>query len=104
MALVTPADVEAAAGRIAGYVRATPVVEVAAGELGLPVPATLKLELLQHTGSFKPRGAFHRVLRADVPAAGLIAAAAATTAPRSPTSPAGSGTAPRSSCPPPARR
>ena len=71
---MTPADVEAAAGRIAGYVRATPVVEVAAGELGLPVPATLKLELLQHTGSFKPRGAFHRVLRADVPAAGLIAA------------------------------
>ena len=41
---------------------------------GSPLPATLKLELLQHTGSFKPRGAFHRVLRADVPAAGLVAA------------------------------
>ena len=39
-----------------------------------PCPVTLKLELLQHTGSFKPRGAFHRVLRADVPPAGLIAA------------------------------
>ena len=72
--LVTPADVEAAAARIGTYVRTTPVVEVAAGELGLPAPVTLKLELLQHTGSFKPRGAFHRVLRADVPPAGLVAA------------------------------
>jgi threonine dehydratase len=72
--LVTPADVEAAASRIGPYVRTTPVVEVAAGELGLTEPVALKLELLQHTGSFKPRGAFNRVLRADVPAAGLIAA------------------------------
>lgn len=38
-------------------------------------PLTLKLELLQHTGSFKPRGAFNRVLGADtIPAAGIIAA------------------------------
>ena len=72
--LVTPADVEAAAARIGTYVRTTPVVEIAAGELGLPGPVVLKLELLQHTGSFKPRGAFHRVLRADVPPAGLVAA------------------------------
>ena len=34
----------------------------------------LKLELLQHTGSFKPRGAFNRLLTADLPAAGVIAA------------------------------
>ena len=72
--LVTPAEIEAAAGRIAGYVRSTPIVEVAAGELGLPVAVTLKLELLQHTGSFKPRGAFHRVLCAEVPPVGLVAA------------------------------
>jgi threonine dehydratase len=34
----------------------------------------LKLELLQHAGSFKPRGAFNRLLSADLPPAGVIAA------------------------------
>lgn len=34
----------------------------------------MKLELLQHAGSFKPRGAFNRLLSADRPAAGVIAA------------------------------
>ncbi len=49
-----------------------------AGELAVPSDVTLKLELLQHTGSFKPRGAFNRVLSAreagEVPPSGLIAA------------------------------
>jgi threonine dehydratase len=36
---------------------------------------TLKLELLQHAGSFKPRGAFNRVLvEPEIPPSGLIAA------------------------------
>ena len=43
-------------------------------EFGVSCPVTLKLELLQHTGSFKPRGAFARLLTADLPAAGAIAA------------------------------
>ncbi len=74
-ALVTPDDVELAYARIRDRVRRTPVIDVGAAELGLPVPVTLKLELLQHAGSFKTRGAFNRVLSAgDVPAAGLIAA------------------------------
>lgn len=62
----------AAAGeRIAGRVRRTPVIEVEVD--GHPV--VLKLELLQHTGSFKPRGAFNRILGAGaVPDAGVIAA------------------------------
>jgi threonine dehydratase len=60
-------DVSAAAGRIAGHVRHTPVVELAPN-------LWLKLELLQHTGSFKPRGMFNRVLASDVPAAGLTVA------------------------------
>lgn len=34
----------------------------------------MKLEYLQHTGSFKPRGAFNRILSATVPASGVIAA------------------------------
>lgn len=52
-------DVRQAAERIAGRVRRTPVIQVAPG-------LTFKLELLQHTGSFKPRGAFNRLLTAKV--------------------------------------
>lgn len=64
---VTPDDVEHAARRIEDRVRRTPTVQHG--------PLTLKLELLQHAGSFKTRGAFNRVLgEASVPAAGLIAA------------------------------
>ncbi|GAA1674555.1 threonine/serine dehydratase [Kribbella yunnanensis] len=50
-------DVRAAAERISGRVRRTPVIEVSPG-------VVFKLELLQHTGSFKPRGAFNRLLLA----------------------------------------
>ncbi len=42
--------------------------------LGTGSPVALKLELLQHAGSFKPRGAFNRLLSADRPAGGVIAA------------------------------
>jgi threonine dehydratase len=63
--------VRAAAERIADRVRRTPVLE-----LGAIAGATVvaKLELLQHTGSFKPRGAFNKLLSSEVPAAGVIAA------------------------------
>ena len=67
-------DVRAARERIVGRVRLTPVVEPGPGALGLRAAVVLKLELLQHTGSFKPRGAFNRMLSADVPGAGVIAA------------------------------
>jgi threonine dehydratase len=70
---VDHAAIEAAAERIAPYVRRTPVIEVEAEAFG--VALTLKLELLQHTGSFKPRGAFNRVLSAAaIPESGVIAA------------------------------
>jgi threonine dehydratase len=73
--LVSRADVERAYASIGPYVRRTPVMQLLAGELpGLEYPVTLKLELLQHAGSFKTRGAFHRVLTTEVPAAGLITA------------------------------
>jgi threonine dehydratase len=64
----------AARERIAGRVRRTPVLEPGPGAFGLDTPVVLKLELLQHTGSFKPRGAFNRMLAAEVPASGVIAA------------------------------
>jgi threonine dehydratase len=57
------------------YIRQTPVVDAAAADFGLdPRPLVLKLELMQHTGSFKTRGAFSNLLTRDVPAAGVVAA------------------------------
>ena len=73
---VTPELVDQAAARLQGRVRVTPVLQLTRGELDLQVPLTLKLELMQHVGSFKARGAFNRVLAEGdaVPAAGLVAA------------------------------
>ena len=69
--MVGPDDIRVAAGRIAGRVRRTPVLEL--GEMdGASLVA--KLEFLQHTGSFKPRGAFSKLLSSKVPPAGVIAA------------------------------
>jgi threonine dehydratase len=68
------ADVEAARGRIDGYVRRTPVLEPGPGAFGREGRVTLKLELTQHTGSFKPRGAFNKLLASEVPEVGVIAA------------------------------
>ena len=57
------------------HLRRTPVVETDGADFGLPsVALTFKLELLQHTGSFKPRGAFANLLLRDVPPAGVVAA------------------------------
>jgi threonine dehydratase len=74
--MITRADVEEAAERVGARVRRTPTVEVEPEALGTPAPVLLKLELLQHTGSFKPRGMFNRILssRADAKANGVIAA------------------------------
>jgi len=69
--MVTRADIERAAELIGPYVRRTPVLDI---ELPDGRPVTLKLECLQHTGSFKTRGAFGRMLSAQVPPAGVIAA------------------------------
>ena len=72
--MIGPDDIEAADGRIGGYVRRTPVIDVAGAAYGLARPLSLKLECLQHTGSFKPRGAFNNLLSRRVPAAGVAAA------------------------------
>jgi len=57
------------------YVRVTPVVEVRGGDFGLgDFSITLKLELFQHSGSFKARGAFTNLLTREIPAAGVVAA------------------------------
>ena len=71
---VGPEDIAAARDRIRSQVRRTPVLELEPGTFGVPGRLTLKLELLQHTGSFKPRGAFNKMLSSDVPESGVIAA------------------------------
>lgn len=57
------------------YIRRTPIIEVDARDFGLP-PAHifLKLESLQHSGSFKARGAFANLLSRKIPEAGVVAA------------------------------
>ena len=57
------------------YVRNTPVIEIDSADWGLTAfHTTLKLEFLQHAGSFKARGAFANLLLRDVPRAGVVAA------------------------------
>jgi threonine dehydratase len=71
-------EVRAATVRIAGRIRRTPVAEVDCRPYGLDGSLWFKLEYLQHTGSFKARGMFSRILaaleRGEVPAAGVVAA------------------------------
>jgi threonine dehydratase len=68
-------SVVAVEARIRPYVRLTPVITIDRAELGLPPgPLTIKLESLQHSGSFKVRGAFTNLLLRDVPDAGVAAA------------------------------
>jgi len=69
------AAIAATYARIAPYVRRTPVVTIAAADVGLGAFAlTFKLEHLQHAGSFKTRGAFANLLGQTVPPAGVVAA------------------------------
>ncbi|MGB3408096.1 MAG: threonine/serine dehydratase [Jannaschia sp.] len=65
-----PTEIERARGRIAGHARVTPTGRMTLG--GFEV--SLKLEQMQHTGSFKARGAFNTLLSSEVPAAGVVAA------------------------------
>jgi threonine dehydratase len=72
---ITRERIAAAERVIRPYVRHTPTIAVDAAEFGLaPCRLFLKLEQLQHSGSFKVRGAFANLLLREVPAAGVIAA------------------------------
>jgi threonine dehydratase len=72
---VNPATIAEAHKLIQPHIRRTPVVALDGGDFGLGKMAlTLKLELLQHSGSFKARGAFTNLLLRQVPAAGVVAA------------------------------
>jgi len=57
------------------HIRRTPILEVEGAEFGLDsIKIVFKLELFQHSGSFKARGAFTNMLTREVPAAGVVAA------------------------------
>jgi threonine dehydratase len=72
---LTREAVAAVESLIRPYVRCTPVISIDRADFGLPAgPLALKLEQLQHSGSFKARGAFANLLLRDVPAAGVAAA------------------------------
>lgn len=69
-------DIRAAYARIQPHVRRTPAIRADWGDLGVTQqhPLMFKLEFLQHTGTFKPRGAFNNLLSRAVPQAGVAAA------------------------------
>src|SRR3984885_715477 len=72
--MISSAQIRSTYDEISPYIRRTPVVEIDGEDFGLPVASlTLKLESLQHAGSFKVRGAFTNLLTRKVPGAGVVA-------------------------------
>lgn len=72
---ITKGDIERVETLIRGHVRRTPIIELGGDDFGLELGGlVLKLELLQHTGSFKTRGAFANIVTREVPAPGVAAA------------------------------
>lgn len=72
MSEITPDAIAATALRIAPYIRVTPIIR--ANVPGIANPVHLKLEHLQHTGSFKARGAFSSFVGTSIPETGVAAA------------------------------
>lgn len=88
----TSADIAAAVERCTPLLRRTLVLATTPGDVGLSVSVTLKLESLQHAGSFKARGSLNTALGLGVPADGLrvrpsTSSANSTTTPRQPVTP-----------------
>ena len=74
-ASITPSRIAEIYRLILPHIRRTPVIDVSGSDFGFaPARLTLKLELLQHAGSFKTRGAFTNLLTRTVPEAGVVAA------------------------------
>lgn len=72
---ITRKRIAAMEPRIRPYIRHTPVLRVDMADFDrAPLAVDLKLECLQHSGSFKARGAFTNLLERPVPEAGVVAA------------------------------
>ncbi len=73
--MIDRGEIETAYELIRPHVRRTPTLDLEGPDFGLDVETlVLKLELFQHSGSFKARGAFANLLMRDVPQAGVVAA------------------------------
>ena len=73
--LIDPSQILAVYTRIREHIRRTPVLAMDGTDFGLDeTPLVLKLELFQHTGSFKARGALTNLMMRNVPPAGVVAA------------------------------
>jgi threonine dehydratase len=72
---INPGNVQATEQLIRPHIRRTPVMDCDGADFGLDfLNLVFKLELFQHAGSFKARGAFTNLLSRKVPAAGVVAA------------------------------
>ena len=72
--MISRTEIQDAGRRIAMHVRRTPVMPLEERAFGIDARIFFKLECLQHTGSFKPRGAFNCILSSEIGQAGVIAA------------------------------
>ena len=72
---ITPDRIAETERLIRPHIRHTPLLDIDLADFGLaPKPVALKLECLQHTGSFKVRGAFASLLTQSIPDNGVVAA------------------------------
>ena len=75
MTPITRESIAATEKTIRRFVRRTPLVHLDGSDFGLSLQSlTFKLELLQHSGSFKARGAFANLLLRETPRVGVVAA------------------------------
>src|SRR6476619_5347444 len=72
--MISRTEIQDAGRRIATHVRRTPVMALEEKAFGIDARIFFKLECLQHTGSFKPRGAFNCILSSSIGESGVIAA------------------------------
>ena len=73
--MITRTQIQSIEPLIRPYIRRTPVLEVDGADFGLDsITIVFKLELFQHAGSFKARGAFTNLLTGEIPKAGVVAA------------------------------
>jgi threonine dehydratase len=73
--VITRTQIQSIEPLIRPYIRRTPVLEVDGADFGLDsITIVFKLELFQHGGSFKARGAFTNLLTREIPEAGVVAA------------------------------
>ncbi len=72
--MIKKSDITDAYDRIRPHIRLTPVIDIAPGTFDNQGAWNFKLEMMQHSGSFKARGAFNNLLSQDIPAAGVVAA------------------------------